>query len=183
MSTRMPGSDSKNIGSEHALFCIIHTLFLSLAHSLTHTHISQSPSPTHTLTPSLTFLSPSLTHSPTHTHTHTHTHSFPHLSLTLTHSFTYSHSLTHSLTHAHLTHPLTSSLACCHRCFGESLSTLNFAKRAKMIKNKAVVNEDTSGTVQQLQSEIKRLKLLVDKLRSEYNTPTCACTNVHVHVP
>ena len=36
-----------------------------------------------------------------------------------------------------------------------------------MIRNKAVVNEDTSGTVQQLQSEIRRLKQLVEKLRSE----------------
>ena len=36
-----------------------------------------------------------------------------------------------------------------------------------MIRNKAVVNEDTAGTVQQLQSEIRRLKLLVEKLRSE----------------
>ena len=32
-------------------------------------------------------------------------------------------------------------------CAGETLSTLNFAKRAKQIKNKAVINEDTTGTV------------------------------------
>ncbi|XP_075412075.1 kinesin-like protein KIF15 isoform X1 [Tenrec ecaudatus] len=44
------------------------------------------------------------------------------------------------------------------RCFGETLSTLNFAQRAKLIKNKAVVNEDTQGNVSQLQAEIKRLK-------------------------
>ena len=55
----------------------------------------------------------------------------------------------------------------CGRCFGETLSTLNFARRAKMIRNKAVVNEDTSGTVQQLQSEIRRLKQLVERLKSE----------------
>nr|XP_056713351.1 kinesin-like protein KIF15 [Euleptes europaea] len=44
------------------------------------------------------------------------------------------------------------------RCFGETLSTLNFAQRAKLIKNKAVVNEDTQGNVKQLQSELKKLK-------------------------
>ncbi|XP_061442512.1 kinesin-like protein KIF15 isoform X2 [Rhineura floridana] len=44
------------------------------------------------------------------------------------------------------------------RCFGETLSTLNFAQRAKLIKNKAVINEDTQGNVRQLQSELKKLK-------------------------
>ncbi|XP_060103469.1 kinesin-like protein KIF15 [Heteronotia binoei] len=44
------------------------------------------------------------------------------------------------------------------RCFGETLSTLNFAQRAKLIKNKAVINEDTQGNVKQLQSELKKLK-------------------------
>jgi len=41
---------------------------------------------------------------------------------------------------------------------GETLSTLEFAKRAKQIKNKAVVNEDSSGTILILKNEIKRLK-------------------------
>ncbi|XP_072859627.2 kinesin-like protein KIF15 isoform X1 [Pogona vitticeps] len=44
------------------------------------------------------------------------------------------------------------------RCFGETLSTLNFAQRAKLIKNKAVINEDTQGNVKQLQAEVKKLK-------------------------
>uniref|UniRef100_A0A8C0J364 Kinesin family member 15 n=1 Tax=Chelonoidis abingdonii TaxID=106734 RepID=A0A8C0J364_CHEAB len=44
------------------------------------------------------------------------------------------------------------------RCFGETLSTLNFAQRAKLIKNKAVINEDTQGNVSQLQAEVKKLK-------------------------
>uniref|UniRef100_A0A8D0H0F5 Kinesin family member 15 n=1 Tax=Sphenodon punctatus TaxID=8508 RepID=A0A8D0H0F5_SPHPU len=44
------------------------------------------------------------------------------------------------------------------RCFGETLSTLNFAQRAKLIKNKAIVNEDTQGNVSQLQAEVKKLK-------------------------
>ncbi|XP_062599785.1 kinesin-like protein KIF15 [Saccostrea cucullata] len=52
-------------------------------------------------------------------------------------------------------------IACIHpgsKSFGETLSTLHFARRAKMIKNKAVVNEDTQGNVISLQQEIKRLK-------------------------
>ncbi|XP_077394978.1 kinesin-like protein KIF15 [Festucalex cinctus] len=44
------------------------------------------------------------------------------------------------------------------RCFGETLSTLQFAQRAKLIKNKAVVNEDTQGNVRQLQAEVKKLR-------------------------
>lgn len=46
------------------------------------------------------------------------------------------------------------------------MSTLNFAKRAKMIRNKAVVNEDTTGTVLLLQQEIKRLKSELIDIRS-----------------
>jgi kinesin family protein 15 len=41
---------------------------------------------------------------------------------------------------------------------GETQSTLEFARRAKQIKNKAVVNEDSSGTLLILKNEIKRLK-------------------------
>jgi hypothetical protein len=41
---------------------------------------------------------------------------------------------------------------------GETLSTLDFAKRAKQIKNRAVVNEDSSGTILILKTEIRRLK-------------------------
>ncbi|XP_030574853.1 kinesin-like protein KIF15 [Archocentrus centrarchus] len=44
------------------------------------------------------------------------------------------------------------------KCFGETLSTLHFAQRAKLIKNKAVINEDTQGNVKQLQAEVKKLK-------------------------
>ncbi|KAK2517495.1 hypothetical protein Q9233_013087 [Columba guinea] len=52
------------------------------------------------------------------------------------------------------------------RCFGETLSTLNFAQRAKLIKNKAVVNEDTQGNVSQLQAEVKKLKDQLAQLTS-----------------
>ncbi|XP_053701254.1 kinesin-like protein KIF15-A isoform X1 [Synchiropus splendidus] len=44
------------------------------------------------------------------------------------------------------------------KCFGETLSTLQFAQRAKLIKNKAIVNEDTHGNVRQLQAEVRKLK-------------------------
>ena len=43
-------------------------------------------------------------------------------------------------------------------CYGETLSTLRFAERAKMVKNRAIINEDTTGTVSELREEIKRLK-------------------------
>lgn len=42
--------------------------------------------------------------------------------------------------------------------FGETLSTLKFASRAKKIKNRAVVNEDTMGSVEKLQDEIRMLR-------------------------
>ena len=42
--------------------------------------------------------------------------------------------------------------------YNETLSTLKFAQRAKMIKNKAVVNKDIQGNVLQLQAEIQRLQ-------------------------
>lgn len=41
---------------------------------------------------------------------------------------------------------------------GETLSTLMFAQRAKLIENKAIINEDSSGTMVLLKSEIKKLK-------------------------
>lgn len=42
--------------------------------------------------------------------------------------------------------------------FQETLSTLKFAQRAKMIKNKASINEESSGNIEGLRKEIKRLK-------------------------
>ncbi len=42
--------------------------------------------------------------------------------------------------------------------YPETLSTLKFAQRAKLIKNKAVVNKDIQGNVLQLQAEIQRLQ-------------------------
>lgn len=42
--------------------------------------------------------------------------------------------------------------------FQETLSTLKFAQRAKMIKNKASVNEESAGNIESLKKEIKKLK-------------------------
>ena len=47
--------------------------------------------------------------------------------------------------------------------FGETLSTLKFAQWAKLMKNKAVINEDSLGSISILKEEIKRLKLLLAK--------------------
>ncbi|XP_071959413.1 kinesin-like protein KIF15 [Antedon mediterranea] len=65
------------------------------------------------------------------------------------------------------------------RQIGETISTLNFARRAKMIKNRAVINQDTQGSVVQLHAEIKRLK---DKL-SQYSSgviPTNPVDNTEI---
>ena len=40
----------------------------------------------------------------------------------------------------------------------ETISTLTFAQRAKLIKNNAVLNEDTCGTVAALQAEVAKLR-------------------------
>lgn len=61
------------------------------------------------------------------------------------------------------------------RCFGETLSTLNFARRAKMIKNKAVMNEDVTGNVRELQLEIKKLKEQLAQARGNENTVDYVC--------
>ena len=56
---------------------------------------------------------------------------------------------------------------------------MNFARRAKMIKNKAVVNEDASGNVLQLQAEIRRLRERLEHYRSSTSssvTPSPAST-------
>jgi kinesin family protein 15 len=45
-----------------------------------------------------------------------------------------------------------------HASLTETMSTLKFAQRAKLIKNTAVLNENTCGSVADLQSEIARLK-------------------------
>ena len=52
--------------------------------------------------------------------------------------------------------------------FGETLSTLKFAQRAKMIKNQAIKNEDTSGSFDALRREVTNLRQqLAAKLQQE----------------
>lgn len=53
---------------------------------------------------------------------------------------------------------------------GETVSTLEFAKRAKQIKNKAIVNEDSSGTILILKNEIKRLRLQMGETERSYSS-------------
>ena len=53
-------------------------------------------------------------------------------------------------------------------CYGETLSTLRFAERAKLVQNKAIINEDTTGTVSELREEIKRLK---NMLKAQQDSP------------
>ena len=43
-------------------------------------------------------------------------------------------------------------------CYPETLATLKFAESAKLVTNRAVVNENTTGTVCQLQAEIRGLR-------------------------
>jgi len=50
--------------------------------------------------------------------------------------------------------------------FAETLSTLKFAQRAKQIKNKASINEDSTGSVEGLKNEIRLLKEELGKCRS-----------------
>lgn len=46
---------------------------------------------------------------------------------------------------------------------------MRFASRAKMIRNKAIVNQDIQGNVTQLQEEIRRLKIeLATTKREDY---------------
>lgn len=53
-------------------------------------------------------------------------------------------------------------------CYPETLATLKFAETAKLVTNRAVINENTTGTVCQLQAEIRTL-------RSELSEYKCAC--------
>ncbi|KFK39076.1 hypothetical protein AALP_AA3G197400 [Arabis alpina] len=51
----------------------------------------------------------------------------------------------------------------------ETLSTLKFAQRAKLIQNNAKVNEDASGDVTALQQEIRKLKVQLSSLMKNHS--------------
>jgi len=59
-------------------------------------------------------------------------------------------------------------------CLRETMSTLQFGQRAKFIKNKPIVNEDESGSVQALQDEIKTLKLELEKWKKKNTSQSIA---------
>lgn len=54
--------------------------------------------------------------------------------------------------------------------FGETLSSLQFAQRAKLILNKVSVNENSEGNITALQIENQMLKSLLEKQKSVSNT-------------
>ncbi|XP_047323836.1 kinesin-like protein KIN-12E [Impatiens glandulifera] len=54
-------------------------------------------------------------------------------------------------------------------CSLETLSTLKFAQRAKFMKNHAIVNEDASGDVLAMRTQIQQLKKEVSRLRGLTN--------------
>ena len=61
------------------------------------------------------------------------------------------------------------------RDFSETKSTLNYAQRARNIRNRVKVNQDKhSRQIVQLQMEIERLRALVDKNENFDQTNTCA---------
>lgn len=52
-------------------------------------------------------------------------------------------------------------------CFQETLSTLNFANRAKMVKVKALINEESLSTnIEHYKEEIRKLRQEIAKLKS-----------------
>lgn len=61
--------------------------------------------------------------------------------------------------------------------YGETLSTLRFAERAKLVKNKAIINEDTMGTISELRTEVKRLKSLLKNQQENFPTENPANFN------
>ena len=53
-------------------------------------------------------------------------------------------------------------------CFQETLSTLNFANRAKMVKVKALINEESLSTnIETYKEEIRKLKQEILRLKNE----------------
>lgn len=75
--------------------------------------------------------------------------------------------------------------------FNESVSTLKFAQRAKMIKNDVLINEEASGNIECLKLEIRRLKeqilrqnLMESQLNDgQLNVPLNAQSNLILNAP
>ena len=65
------------------------------------------------------------------------------------------------------------------RDFSETKSTLNYAQRARNIRNRVKVNQDKhSRQIVQLQMEIERLRALVDK--NEHMSPVSVLKTIFV---
>jgi len=63
--------------------------------------------------------------------------------------------------------------------FAETLSTLKFAQRAKQIKNRALINEDSIGSVGALKDEITRLKQELAQYRNNNNNSSMMMDHMH----
>lgn len=68
----------------------------------------------------------------------------------------------------------------------ETLQTLRFAQRAKLIRNKASINEETSGSIDSLKKEIDRLKALLlaerEQLKRESEAQSSAIKKKPVNI-
>jgi len=53
---------------------------------------------------------------------------------------------------------IVANVSALERCGSETLGTLRFAQRAKMMPNRAVVNEESHGSLSALKEEIARLR-------------------------
>jgi len=53
-------------------------------------------------------------------------------------------------------------------CLSETVATLNFAQSAKLVKNKAVVNESSSRSAAEYMAEIAELRRLIAQMQGEW---------------
>lgn len=75
---------------------------------------------------------------------------------------------------------LVAAISPADRNFGETLSTLKFAQRAKMIKNQAVKNEDTNGSFDSLRREVTSLRQkLAAAQQSNFGNPMNGIPIIH----
>ncbi len=59
----------------------------------------------------------------------------------------------------------------------ETISTLTFAQRAKLVKNNAILNEDTCGTIAALQAEVEKLR---SKLQESSSATSLDCLSQNI---
>ena len=66
---------------------------------------------------------------------------------------------------------------------GETLSTLKFAQRAKLIKNKAVINEESSSTIHLLKAELRMVKKNLAEQTNQLKIAHDQLTNIRESIP